>query len=129
MIEIKPINIMAQHNELGQKGEETAARYLAGLGYKILERNWRFEKQEIDIVAKDGDWLVIIEVKIRSSSFFGDPAEAVNRKKRKGLVRAADAYVDRKNISCEVRYDIISIIREGDREDIRHIKDAFYPTL
>jgi putative endonuclease len=120
---------MAQHNEFGQKGEEAAARYLAGLGYKILERNWRHEKQEIDIIAMDGDWLVITEVKIRSTSYFGDPAEAVNRKKRKGLVRAADAYVNQKNILKEVRYDIVSIIREGTREEIRHIKDAFYPTL
>jgi putative endonuclease len=120
---------MAQHNELGQKGEEIAACYLTGLGYFILERNWRCDKQEIDIIAKDGDWLVIIEVKIRSCSFFGDPSEAVNRKKRKGLVRAADVYANLKNISGEVRYDIISIILEGDRENISHIKDAFYPTL
>ncbi|MFU8843234.1 MAG: YraN family protein [Bacteroidales bacterium] len=120
---------MAEHNEFGQKGEETAARYLTGIGYQILERNWRFEKQEIDIIAKDGEYLVIVEVKTRSSSFFGDPAEAVKWKKRKGLVRAADAYVNLKNIPSEVRYDIISIIREGDREKIRHITDAFYPTL
>ena len=120
---------MAEHNKLGKKGEEIAARYLRGLGYKIVEQNWRHEKDEIDIIAFDGRFLVIIEVKTRSTSFFGDPEEAVTDKKRRFLIRATEAYLEKKDLYNEVRYDIISIIIENREERIKHIKDAFYPTL
>lgn len=120
---------MAQHNKLGNKGEDIAARYLAAKGYKILERNWRHERDEIDIIALDGVFLVIAEVKTRSTAFFGEPEEAVNRKKQKYLVRAADAYIQKNNIMLETRYDILSVIIDGNTETVRHIEDAFYPTL
>ncbi|HPE57457.1 MAG TPA: YraN family protein [Bacteroidales bacterium] len=120
---------MAEHNKLGKKGEEIAARYLRGLGYKIVEQNWRHKKDEIDLIAFDGSFLVIIEVKTRSTSFFGDPEEAVTDKKRRFLIRATEAYLEKKDLYNEVRYDIISIIIENREERIKHIKDAFYPTL
>lgn len=120
---------MARHNQLGKKGEEIAAGYITGLGYHILERNWHHEKDEIDIIAKDGQFLVIVEVKTRSTSFFGEPEEAVDNRKQQFLVRAAEAYVIENDLFDEIRYDIISIIIEGNTEKIRHIRDAFYPTL
>ncbi|MCB2221399.1 MAG: YraN family protein [Bacteroidetes bacterium] len=120
---------MAQHNELGRKGEDLAVRFLRGLGYKILECNWRHEKDEIDIIAKDQELLVIVEVKTRSTAFFGEPEEAVGKRKQQYLIRATTAYIIENEIQNEVRYDIISIIIEKNREQIRHIKEAFYPTL
>ncbi len=120
---------MAQHNKLGKKGEEIAADYLTGLGYKIIERNWRHEKDEIDIIALDDPFLVIVEVKTRSTAFFGDPDEAVDNKKEKFLVRAADAYVIKKDLFNEVRYDIVAIIIDGNKQTVKHIKDAFYPEM
>jgi putative endonuclease len=120
---------MSSHNELGKKGEETAADFLAGEGYKILERNWRFGKDEIDIIAEKGNFIVIVEVKTRSTAYFGEPEEAVDKQKRRFLIRAADKYVNQKAIDLEVRFDIVSIIFEQGKQSIRHIEDAFYPTL
>jgi len=116
-------------NELGQKGEQAAAEHLAAEGYKILERNWRFGKDEIDIIAEKGNFIVIVEVKTRSTSFFGEPEEAVDKQKRRFLIRAADKYVIQKAIDLEVRFDIVAVIFEQGRQTIRHIEDAFYPTL
>lgn len=120
---------MAQHNQLGSRGEDLAAGYLRDQGYHLLERNWRFGKGEIDIICSKGKTLVIAEVKTRSTEFFGQPEEAVNKRKRQFLIRAADAYVNKKNLLMEVRYDILSIIIRDHMHKIRHIEDAFYPTL
>jgi putative endonuclease len=120
---------MAEHNDLGKKGEEIAAGYLEKKGYRILDKNWRQWRNEIDVVAMDGKYLVIIEVKTRQSNFFGEPETAVTRDKQKALIRAANAYVRYKNLHCEVRFDILSVIILKDTEKINHIEDAFYPTL
>jgi putative endonuclease len=120
---------MSQHYELGKKGEELATVFLEEEGYKILHRNWRFGKDEIDIIAQTDKFLVIVEVKTRSTDYFGDPEEAVDKQKQRFLVRAADVYIKQKEIDLEVRFDIISIIFEKGTHTIRHIEDAFYPTL
>ena len=120
---------MAEHNDLGKKGEEIAAAYLEKKGYRILEKNWRQWRNEIDVVAMDGKCLVIIEVKTRQSNFFGEPEIAVTRDKQKSLIRAANDYIRYKNIDCEVRFDILSVIISKTAEKIHHIEDAFYPTL
>lgn len=117
---------MAEHNDLGKKGEEIAARYLLGKGYTILEQNWRHKRDEIDIIVSDGNYLIIVEVKTRSTSYFGEPEEAVTDKKQKFMIRAAEEYVISNDIHMEIRYDIISIIIEGNQQRIRHIEDAFY---
>jgi len=120
---------MAKHYDLGLKGEEIAANYLAAKGYEIIERNWRFAKDEIDVIAKHQDFLVMVEVKTRSSSFFGNPEEAVDEQKQRFLIRAANEYVLQKEIDLEVRFDIFSIVIESGKQTINHIEDAFYPTL
>jgi len=120
---------MSQHNELGKKGEDIAAGYLADEGYKIINRNWRFGKDEIDIIAETENFIVFVEVKTRSTAYFGEPEDAVDKQKQRFLVRAADAYVNQKGIDLEVRFDIVSIIFEKGKHTIRHIEDAFYPTL
>lgn len=120
---------MSQHYELGKKGEELATVFLEEEGYKILHRNWRFGKDEIDIIAQTDTFLVIVEVKTRSTDYFGDPEEAVDKQKQRFLVRAADVFINQKEIDLEVRFDIISIVFEKGKHTIRHIEDAFYPTL
>jgi putative endonuclease len=120
---------MSQHNDLGKKGEEIAASYLIEEGYSIIQQNWRFGKDEIDIIAEKDKFVVIVEVKTRSSSFYGEPEDAVDNQKQRFLIRATDAYVNQKEIDLEVRFDIISIIFESGKHTIRHIEDAFYPTL
>ena len=120
---------MAKHNILGKKGEEIATRYISAKGYKILERNWRFSRDEIDIIAKDGETIVIIEVKTRSTDYYGRPEEAVTQRKQEFLIRAAEEYVIQNEIDNELRFDIFSVIIEKDKQTIRHIEDAFYPTI
>jgi putative endonuclease len=120
---------MAEHNDTGKQGEEIAAAYLAEEGYRIIDRNWRYGKGEVDIVCSKSQFIIFVEVKTRSTSYFGQPEEAVDKKKKAFLIRAADAYVNQKNIPLEVRYDIISIVISEHRHTIRHIEDAFYPTL
>lgn len=120
---------MAEHNDLGKKGEEIAAGYLEKKGYRILEKNWRQWKNEIDVIAMDGKYLVIVEVKTRQSNYIAEPETAVTREKQRALIKAANAYMRYKNISSEVRFDIVSIILTKSSEQIHHIVDAFYPTL
>jgi putative endonuclease len=120
---------MSDHIELGRKGEELATNYLTGKGYKILEKNWRQGRNEIDIIARDANYIVIVEVKTRETNIFAEPEMSVTRDKQKALIRAANAYILHKNIHDEVRFDIVSIVISKGKEQINHIEDAFYPTL
>ena len=118
---------MAEHNDLGKMGEELAVNYLIGKGYEVLERNWRNKHKELDIVAKDGGTLVIVEVKTRQSDSFGEPDLAVTRQKQKYLVYAANTYVFSKGLDLDIRFDIISIVFNQGNPIIDHIEDAFLP--
>lgn len=118
-----------QPKELGDTGERIATEYLQSKGYKILNRKWHFGHKELDIVAQDKDMLVVVEVKTRSSIYWEEPKEAVTRKKQRMIVDAADAYVQSHNIELEVRFDIVSILFQGQSHTVEHIEDAFYPTL
>jgi len=120
---------MAAHNELGKKGEQLVLEMLRQKGYKILETNWRHEKEEVDIIAIDGDELVIVEVKTRSTDYFGDPEDAVDAAKERNLIRAAEAYVEEHDLNMDVRYDVVAVILKNKDLNIRHIRDAFYPGL
>lgn len=116
---------MATHNELGKKGEDAAVQYLLQRGYKIIERNWTYQKYEIDIIATNPEFIVFIEVKTRSSLRWGNPEEAVSNAKIKRIVEAADFYLREKNINLPARFDIISAIWTGKTFEIDHIDDAF----
>jgi len=121
---------MTIQQDLGKKGERVALDHLTAKDYKILEHNWYFKKKEIDIIAEKDDFLVIIEVKSRSVGFQENPRDAVNMKKQRFLIQAANAYVNKYNIDLEVRFDIITVVFLNDQEyKIEHIDDAFYPTL
>lgn len=116
---------MAEHNELGKKGEELAIAFLKKNGYKILEKNYRYLKAEVDIIAQKGGVLAVVEVKTRSSNYFGDPQDFVNPKKIKLLLSAIDYYVIKKDLEVEVRFDIIAIIHKNNTTKIEHLEDAF----
>ncbi len=118
---------MAKHNELGKKGEDIAAQYLSEKGYEILERNWRNRHKEIDIIAKDGNELVIVEVKTRQNDEHGEPDLAVTRPKQTRLIYAANAYIFQNKLDFNTRFDIISIVFKDDKPVIDHIQDAFLP--
>ena len=117
---------MAQHNKLGKKGEQLAVDYLLQNGYDIVERNYRFDKAEVDIIAKIKDTLAIVEVKTRSTTDFGNPQDFVKPKQIQRLVKAVDEYVTVNNLDVEVRFDIIAIVKNGNTYYIEHLKDAFY---
>ncbi|MCX6304186.1 MAG: YraN family protein [Bacteroidetes bacterium] len=119
---------MKDHIELGRAGEAIALAHLEGKGYRILERNWRFGREEIDIIARDGNFIVIVEVKTRSSNVFAEPEASVTRAKQRILVRAANAYVNYRRLQGEVRFDIVTVLIRPEGETINHIADAFYAT-
>lgn len=117
---------MAQHNELGKKGEQLAVDFLLENNYKIIERNYRFDKAEVDIIAQKDGILAIIEVKTRSSLDFGNPQDFVKPKQIKNLVKAVDEYITENNLDMEVRFDIIAIVKNGKEYEIEHLENAFY---
>ncbi len=117
---------MAQHNELGKKGEQLAVDFLIENGYKIVARNYRFDKAEVDIIARQKDILAIIEVKARSTADFGNPQDFVKPKQIKNLVKAVDEYVTVNDLDVEVRFDIIAIIKKNKVYEIEHLENAFY---
>lgn len=117
---------MAEHNELGKKGEELAVDFLLKEGYEVLETNWIFQKAEIDILARKGNVLTVVEVKTRSSLDFGLPQDFVTPKKIKLMVKAVDEYININDIDAEARFDIISIFNNKGNFVIEHIVDAFF---
>ena len=117
---------MAQHNELGEKGEQLAVDFLLKNNYNILERNYRFNKAEVDIIAQIHDTLAVIEVKTRSSIHFGNPQDFVKPKQIQRLVKAIDYYITTNHLKVDVRFDIIAIIKEQNAFKITHLENAFY---
>ncbi len=120
---------MAESHELGQKGEDLAAGYLKNNGYKILFRNWKWGKHEIDIIAGTLDKVIFAEVKTRTEDFQMHPVSAVNIAKQKSIILAAEGYIKRYGIDKDSRFDVITVIKKGEEFEIDHIEDAFYPTL
>ena len=116
---------MSEHNNVGREGEDVAASYLMQKGYRIVARNWRYGPKEIDIVARDGETMVFVEVKTRSTLAFELPQEAVTKKKMKNLVEAADAYMLQYNIELEGRFDIVGVLNGNPPKVIEHIVEAW----
>lgn len=117
---------MAEHNDIGKKGEEIAVAYLDKNGYEILERNWKFEKAEVDIIAQKDNLLVAVEVKTRTTDAFGLPQDFLKPAQIKRLVKAVDEYMQLHKIKNEVRFDVIAIILHKNDHTLEHIEDAFY---
>jgi len=120
---------MADHNDLGNFGEQLAIDYLVQNGFKILETNWVFQHKEIDIIAKKSPFIVFVEVKTRRTNYFGEPFTFVDRKKQNFIIKAANEYIIKNDIEEEARFDIVSVLYSEKDEDIKHIEDAFYARL
>jgi len=117
---------MAKHYELGKEGEQLATDHLIDKGYEILERNWRFQKAEVDIIVQKENVLAAVEVKTRSTNEFGNPQDFVNPKKIKLLVTAVNEYVNQNDLDVEVRFDIVAITKSASGFEIEHLEDAFF---
>ncbi|MEG1587622.1 MAG: YraN family protein [Bacteroidales bacterium] len=120
---------MARHNQTGQQGEQLAAEMLRSKGYEILHTNWRSNHYELDIIAKNAEELVIVEVKTRSSINYEMPEMAVDQRKIRRIVYAADHYIKMFCIDLPVRFDIVSVLMLDSGTQIEHIPDAFYPPV
>ncbi len=121
---------MAQHLITGQRGEALAAAFLERKGMRIVERNWRYRRAEIDLIAEDGAVLVFVEVKTRASDAFGRPEAFVTPRKVTLLSAAAQAYMEAIDYEWEVRFDIVSVLLPNATDyRIEHFPDAFFPGL
>ena len=119
---------MSRNREIGQIGEDLAINHLELAGLTILERNWRYSKAEIDIIAKEGEALVFVEVKTRSYDYYGQPEEFVKEKQEALIIDAAQRYMEEIGHDWEIRFDIIAIIlqKAPQKPEIKHFKDAFF---
>jgi putative endonuclease len=116
---------MAEHNELGKEGETRAIEYLEQHGYRILHTNWFYGKMELDIVAEKDNWLIVVEVKTRSTDTFEHPEEAITLGKIRRIVIAANGYIQHFKLDMPTRFDVISVIPKKQSFEILHIEDAF----
>lgn len=119
---------MADTNKIGNEGEMVVRRYLTEKGITILHTNWRWHHFELDVVATDGENLIVIEVKTRSENALISPEEAVDNKKIRRTVIAADNYVRIYDIDLPVRFDIFALTHTPGGYQIDHMEDAFYAT-
>lgn len=117
---------MESHNEFGKLGEQKTVEFLRGKGYDILERNYRYLKAEIDIIARKDDTMAIVEVKSRNTGFLKNISDVVNPKKVKLLIMAADHYVQKMDLDVEVRFDVVTVVKNGNKIEIEHLENAFY---
>lgn len=115
---------MATILDSGKQGEWEATKYLKSLGYKILQTNFRSKTGEIDIISEDGKTIVFVEVKLRTTPFFGTPGEAIQKSKLKKLIKTSQFYLLLKNLShADIRFDAIEIYFLAGRFEINHIRN------
>lgn len=112
---------------LGKNGELIAVQFLKNLGYRIIARNFRVKSGEIDIIAQDEDYLVFVEVKTRSGTEFGTPAEAVNFRKQQQIIKTALLYVVRNDLhDIPLRFDVVSVIMKKNADpEVELFRNAF----
>lgn len=108
-------------------GENEAEVFLQSKGFKIIEKNWSMGKLEVDLIGTIGKYIVFVEVKKRYSRAFREPWEAVNRKKQRNIILAANIYLKKSHSDLEPRFDIVSIVQDGQKIEIEHIEQAFWP--
>jgi putative endonuclease len=116
-----------KHNQqFGQLGEDIAAGYLERKGYTILVRNYRYGKVELDIICEYQGEVIFVEVKTRTSDLMAYPERAVGKSKQRNIRLAAEQFMDEHNRKGSVRFDIVAVVK-GEKFEIEHIEDAFYP--
>lgn len=125
---------MATTAEIGRRGEDVAASVLEAKGYRIMDRNYRFGREEIDLVcfqptpANDGGEIVIVEVKARSGTGYGTPEAAVDAAKQKAILRVTEAYLhERRLMPSPVRFDVVAVLFGAGEPTVEHFENAFGP--
>ena len=118
---------MSREISLGRRGEELALRWLEARGLVLLERNWRWEHKEIDLIMEGRDAIHFIEVKTLQAPVAHQPWEAVTPAKQRNVSRAAEHFIFERQIRKESRFDVVSILFEGDRPSLEYIPEAFFP--
>ena len=119
--------VKMEKDELGRKGEQLAADFLRENGYNVLSMNWQCGHLEVDVIAENDEFIVFCEVKTRSSTVMGNPEEFVTAQKQKNLIRAASRYLQMTGKKKEVRFDIISVVANGEKYAVYHLPRAFEP--
>lgn len=109
----------------GKTAEQEATNYLRKKGHKILKRNYRYLKAEIDIITEFCDMIIIVEVKARSENYIVSPEQAVNKKKQALIITAANQFMNQAMIDKNIRFDIITVIKSKNYMKINHIEDAY----
>ena len=117
---------LPKKKQFGNWSESYAASFLIKKGYSILHRNYRFKHSEIDLITKHKNTIIFVEVKARTSTFFGYPEETVSKNQKNAIKRAAMAYLESNNLDLEIRVDIVSILKRGKQIEVYHAEDAFY---
>ncbi len=121
---------MTINSDIGKKGEDLATEYLLSLGYEIKERNWRYKKAEIDIIAMDGKTLVFFEVKTRTNLSFGQPEEFISEHQQSLIFAASQSYMEQTDHDWEIRFDCISIFVKEKNEwkdyELKHLLDIYH---
>jgi putative endonuclease len=120
---------MSKASDLGKQGEDLACEMLRKKGYRIRQRNFRFDRAEVDIIAQQDEMIVFVEVKARETDFLSDPSLLVPMKKQRQIIKAADAYLKESNLDNAGRFDIVVAIINSKGKKLDHLVDAFYPTL
>ncbi len=121
---------MRTAKETGNLGEEYARRHLLRNDYEVLETNWRFKKWEVDLIARRGGTLVFIEVKTRTSEYYGPPSAFFTAKQAKRITGAAAQYMLATGHDRDIRFDFISVVIDPlDRYTLEHMEDVFFPGL
>ena len=116
-------------NQFGELGERIAARWLERTGWKILARRYRSGRRDIDVVAERDGLIAFVEVKARAGDEFGDPVEAVHRRKQREIAKSARTWIDRHGRSGETyRFDVLGVLMKERRVYVRHVPGAFQVT-
>ena len=122
--------VMANNKKTGDFGENLACLFLESKGCEIIAKNYKFKRREIDIIVKDGEYIVFVEVKTRLNSNFGTPAESVNLIKQKHIISAANGWLFENHTDLQPRFDIVEIYKDikNNKNYVRRIPDAFMLT-
>ncbi len=116
---------MSYNLDLGKQGEDLAQDYLLANGYRLVERNWRWHHHEIDLIVCDDVYMVFVEVKTRIRTLFGEPEVFVTREKQSKIIRAANAYMLKAQCPKDARFDIVSVVLEGEQPLVKHLPNAY----
>ena len=116
---------MSHNFDIGKQGEELAKNYLLANGYALVEENWRWHHHEVDLIVCNDIYMVFVEVKTRSYVVFGEPEVFVTQEKQQKIIRAANAYMLKNRSPKDARFDIVSVVIQGENNVIKHLPNAY----